>query len=605
MPAKTARKSTKIVLSRPPTPVSRRSKRTWLSRLRADPRSINIALLAVLLLAAVFRFQGLKWDEGRHLHPDERFLSTVTNDIKWPTNLANYFDPATSSLSPFALPNVGLFVYGTLPVYIVKGIAIALDMNNYDEITLVGRALSGVFDLATILMLFLIARRLYGKPTALLAALFLALSVFDIQLSHFYAVDTYANLFIVATFYFLLVAVRSGRWMDYALTGVLFGLGLASKVSALTLAAPILLGIGLDYHQRSRREDASRSLEETLVRLLTVALAAALVFRIAQPVAFSGPGFWDLSFFPRWIRDMTEQQKTVSGLADQPWTQQWTSRSFFFPLYNIMVWGLGIPLGLASLAGLVLAAVELVRRQKIEHLLPLAYVAITFIYHAATFVKFMRYFLPLYPFLALFAAYFITSLWDRRAVPARRSARSKAVPGWLASQWARVAPALTSRPAVLTLGVLVVAGTLLYALAFSSIYARSHPRVAASRWIYANIPAGSTLANEHWDDWLPIGGLDGKNSYGDNGLFKSVTMGNYEDDNPVKLELMVQNLTAADYLILSSNRLYDSISAPSRPLPHDHSLLPDALQRTTRLRARGNLHVLSDSAGHPDSRSGR
>ena len=162
MPAKTARKSARKVAerSRPVVPA-------WLAPSRvaqvlADPRLFRLALVAIVLVAALFRFQGLKWDEGRHLHPDERFLSTVTNDIKWPTTWSNYFDPATSSLSPFALPNVGLFVYGTLPVYIVKWVSIALDMNNYDEITLVGRALSGVFDIATILMLFLIARRLYG-----------------------------------------------------------------------------------------------------------------------------------------------------------------------------------------------------------------------------------------------------------------------------------------------------------------------------------------------------------------------------------------------------------------------------------------------------------
>src|SRR6185503_14755937 len=82
-----------------------------------------------------------------------------------------------------------------------------------------------------------------------------------------------------------------------------------------------------------------------------------------------------------------------------------------FPLYNIVVWGLGIPLGLASLAGMGLAIFELVRDRKLEHLLPVAYVGITFLYHASMFVKFMRYFLPIYPFLILFAAYLIMWLW--------------------------------------------------------------------------------------------------------------------------------------------------------------------------------------------------
>jgi YYY domain-containing protein len=537
-----------------------------LQRLSAlgDSRALTIALVVVLLLGAWFRFHGLNWDEGRHLHPDERFLSSVTNDIKWPQNLDTYFDPAASTLSPYSLPNVGLFVYGTLPVYIVKWVSILLNKNNYDAITLVGRALSGIFDLAAILMLFMIARRLYGRGVALLAATLLALSVFNIQLSHFYAVDTYANLFIVATLYFVLRAADTGRWMDYALTGLMLGLGLASKVTVLTLAAPILVGIGLDYYRQARASDARSALEHTVVRLLTVVLLAAVTFRVAQPIAFAGPGFWNWSFNPRWLRDLVEQQKTVSGAADQPWIQQWTDRSIFFPLYNIVVWGLGWPLGLASLAGFGLAVFELLKKRRLEHLLPVIYVTITFIYHAATFVKFMRYFLPIYPFLALFAAYLIVWLWQKafaaeefRATHARTESAGSRVHGLLARVF-------VSRAFAAALAAVVIAGTLLYAAAFSTIYSRRNTRVAASHWMYEHISPGSTLANEHWDDWLPIGGVDGKTAYGDQGVFKSVEMANYEDDTPAKLDKMVQNLSSADYVILSSNRLY--LSIPRLPM---------------------------------------
>src|ERR1044071_2623055 len=134
------------------------------------PYVINIALGIILLVAALFRFHGMNWDEGRHLHPDERFLSTVTNDLKWPENWSNYFDPNTSTLSPYSLPDMGLYVYGTLPVYIVKWTAILLDKNDYDHITIIGRNLSALFDLATILFLFLIAKRLFGQKVGLLAA---------------------------------------------------------------------------------------------------------------------------------------------------------------------------------------------------------------------------------------------------------------------------------------------------------------------------------------------------------------------------------------------------------------------------------------------------
>jgi len=280
---------------------------------------------------------------------------------------------------------------------------------------------------------------------------------------------------------------------------------------------------------------------------------------VIQPMAFSGPGFWDWSLNPRWLADIDEQRKTLSGNADLVWVQQWTGRSALFPLSNLIIWGLGIPLGLAGFAGLALAAYELIRYRKLEHLVPVSYVAVTFLYHSATFVKFMRYFLPIYPFLALYAGYFIIWLW-RRAVASEKYSEEGLGPEPRSGRFERILGAIHfNRQFTLVVGMLVIIGSLLYAISFSAIYGQENTRIKASRWMYENIPAGSTLANEHWDDWLPIGGLDGKTSYGDNGTFLSVEMKNYENDTPDKLLQMVENLTQADYIVLSSNRLYDSI----------------------------------------------
>jgi YYY domain-containing protein len=531
-----------------------------------QPRMINIALLLIMVVAALFRFYGLNWDEGQHLHPDERFLSTVTNDLQWPENFDNYFNPAISSLSPYSLPDMGLYVYGTLPVYVVKWAAILIDYNNYDKITFVGRAFSALFDIATIYFLFLIGKRLYSQKVGLLAAFLMSLSVLNIQLSHFYAVDTFANLFVVGTIYSVLRANDTGRWLDHAMTGLLFGLGLASKLNVIILIVPILIGAGINLYQRARSGNLQSALEHTLVRLFTVFFLAALTFRIIHPISFSGPSFWNWSLNTSWVEDIKDQQKTLNGEADLPWIQQWTNRSLLFPLSNIVLWGLGVPLGLASLAGIGLAVYELIRYRKLEHLLPLAYVGLTFFYHAILFVKFMRYFLPIYPFLILFAAYAVLWFWryaNTPAEPAAETVEAEASPKW----WDRIGhriPLRANRPLAVSVAGFVVIGTLIYALAFSSIYSRPNSRIQASRWMYQNLPQGSVLANEHWDDWLPIGGVDGFTSYGDQGMFKAVEMRNYEADHPDKLNWMVENLTQANYIILSSNRLYDSI--PRLPL---------------------------------------
>ncbi len=47
--------------------------------------------------------------------------------------------------------------------------------------------------------------------------------------------------------------------------------------------------------------------------------------------------------------------------------------------------------------------------------------------------------------------------------------------------------------------------TLIYGYGFTSIYTRPHTRIAASEWIYDNVPQGSVIANETgWDDGLPL-----------------------------------------------------------------------------------------------------
>ena len=47
-----------------------------ITRQRLSP----VALTLILLVAAVLRLTGLNWDEGTHLHPDERFLTMVASE---------------------------------------------------------------------------------------------------------------------------------------------------------------------------------------------------------------------------------------------------------------------------------------------------------------------------------------------------------------------------------------------------------------------------------------------------------------------------------------------------------------------------------------------
>ena len=55
-------------------------------------------------------------------------------------------------------------------------------------------------------------------------------------------------------------------------------------------------------------------------------------------------------------------------------------------------------------------------------------------------------------------------------------------------------------------------GAVLWGWGFLAIYRQPLTRITASRWMYDNIPAGSHIGNEHWDDQLPLG-IDGRCAY--------------------------------------------------------------------------------------------
>jgi hypothetical protein len=200
----------------------------------------NLLLVLVLLGAAYLRLNGLNWDQSQHLHPDERFMTMVVSSMHSVKNLSDYFNTAQSTLNPHNV-GYGFYVYGDLPIILVRSVAewmsgvstwaaeriqaqgpdgfagplLALlgkttTWAGYDEVTLVGRVLSALADLGSILFLYLIAARLYGRKVGLLAAAFSSLAVMQIQQAHFFTVDSFANFFIFLALFFA-VEVLTGE----------------------------------------------------------------------------------------------------------------------------------------------------------------------------------------------------------------------------------------------------------------------------------------------------------------------------------------------------------------------------------------------------------
>ncbi len=521
-----------------PHPMAPRARFDWLW---------DILLIGILLVGFAFRFVGLDWDQNQHLHPDERFLTMVETAIDPVRSMAQYFDTQNSTLNPH---NRGydFYVYGTLPLFMVRYVGEWLGKTGYDEIHLVGRQLSALMDLGTVLVVYLIATRLYrNRRLSLLAAAFAALSVLPIQLSHYFTVDTFTNFFGMLAFYFATLLLPNGDetetaretaallpeeeaakpfaetdelqemdadgvskaspngeqdplygWLTqdwksvfpYILFGAALGMAMACKINALLLAALLPGAVIIRFIHQSRAE-RERWFFIYLRNLVVAAAICIIFFRIFQPYAFSGPGFLGVIPNPKWVQNIRDLAAQSTGDVDFPPALQWARRPLTFSLQNMVMWGLGLPLGVLAWAGFLWMGVRMVRSIRAgrgfagvpdgwqQNLLIWGWTGVYFAYQSYNWTRSMRYQMLVYPTLAIIAAWAVFALWYS---PKKRRLSMRSFP------WVRVAAGLV--------GLSALALTLAWAFAFTRIYTRPVTRIAASRWIYQNVPGPMNLQIE-------------------------------------------------------------------------------------------------------------
>ena len=535
-------------------------------------RATNIVLVAILAVALALRLFGLNWDEGYDWtpHPDERAILSKVVEISPPglDELSLLFD---SDRSPW---NPRWFPYGSFPLYLLKFVDGLIDYIpglTFDDLRVPARALSGLADVGTIFIVFLTGRALWSSRVGLLAAGLVAVAVIHIQLSHFFAVDTLLALLVAATLFFLIRVSRKGRHSDSALAGLFIGLALATKISvapvlAAYLVAHLLYASGL----AAAADDRPRSI---LDRMATTAIGAIIgvgvivaAALIAQPYALLD---WD-----RFYGDFIEQSEMVRRIRDYPYTRQYIDTTpYVYHLQQLATWGLGWPLGLAAWTGFLytalrglriyygaaylvvgivipaltlqtsnsvlatllastvavgalLATIPLRSRGTRTDVILLSWVVPYFLIVGAFDVKFMRYLVPITPFLLLFASRMLSDVWD----------------------YARSAP-IGVRIAVIVLAAASAGATLFYGASYTGIYTEQHPAVRAAEWVRENVPRDSLVLKEHWEEGLP-------------GLYEYQIeeLPIYDEDRPAKVALMGDLLARADYLALYSNRLYGTVA---------------------------------------------
>ena len=457
----------------------------------------KLFLWLIFVIGFMLRIVGLNWDQGQHLHPDERFLTMVSSSINLPKNVFEYFNTSTSNFNP-ANNGYTFYVYGTFPLLIIRLFSQIVNLTSYDQIFLVGRFFSALFDSAVIFLIFLISLNLFkNNKIALFSSFLYSICIFPIQQSHFFTVDS-ITVFLFTLTIFLLISHR------FNLSGLFFGITLASKTSV-----GIVLPFFFLYIIFQKKEFSKKVFECFLFGLLM-----CLSFRIFQPYAFDS----FLKISPTFLSNIHQAHQMITGEIDYPPNVQWKST---IPLIHSLLNLISVGVGSLTSIFIFIGFYQFLKHKKNvkspKTILLIVIVLTIFVYHSLLLAKYMRYFYPIYPLLIVFSGYSIKYL---------------------------------NKKLVIALSVI----NFFITLAFINIYFIPHSRYQASEWICKNILPNSIFSSETWDDSLPLTSNScqfANYQHQDLNLFDTETSSKWN-----KISQQINNI---DYLILSSNRLWGSI----------------------------------------------
>ena len=357
-----------------------------------------LPLLGVLLLALALRAWGLGWGlpSATHYfsyHPDESRVLLVSS-----------------------LPNMNVFAgrllphfynYGSLQLYLVcfantlAMLAGAVDIVPKDYVVwypqwakmyLVGRYLTVGMGVGTVLAVYSIGGRLWGRRAGLLAALTLAVMPLHAQHSHFLTVDVPATFWaMLSLLWAVRLATEDPKPLRAALwAGVFAGLAAATKYNLALAILPVVVACVLTRQPKA----------------LALGLPAfVLAFLVACPGAVLESAIF--------LRDVRFEAVHVQDTNDPTFRD--TGSGFVYHVARNLDAGLGLPLLVLALVSVGYALYKHGRGDGLLAAFALPY----YVLISLAAVRYARYTIPLLPVLALWVGRMAAD-WSRAATPLRR-----------------------------------------------------------------------------------------------------------------------------------------------------------------------------------------
>lgn len=371
---------------------------------------------------------------------------------------------------------------------------------DHGKLVLITRAYSAFFSFLSVFVIYFISKQFFKKKTQLLVTYLAATTVTFIQHAHFGVTESLLvlQLLILTWFSIKLIKTKTKKYVLWM--AIITGLSVGTKTSALSFMLIPLLSIVMTYRLKLK----------TFLTLIFFLAISLLVFYTVSPNTFD--------HFADFLGIMKYERAVVNAQQPMFYTMQFIDTKPYLFHVKTLFWQTSIFIVLASSWGFYLS---IKNKSKYFALWPfIIFSLLYFLYIGSWYAKFNRYLMPFIPVLIILAGVTL------------EQCRNKQIFKILAA-------------------TLIISNGL-WAFAFFNIYQNEHVRIVASSWIEKYFAQQSVILHEERDVRLPVVLTEDKN-------FQYLLLTLYQEDTPEKINTLTEQLAQGDYLIIASQRLYQSI----------------------------------------------
>jgi 4-amino-4-deoxy-L-arabinose transferase-like glycosyltransferase len=353
-----------------------------------DLRPSRLGLALALLVAAMLRFWALPQGVPFSLGVDEpEVMERAVRMMKTGDFNPHFFDYPTLYMYVQTVVAVFRFMLGAM-----SGLWSGLAQAQTADFYVWGRAVTAILGTATVWIVYRSAMR-WGAPTALLAAVMIAVMPLHVRESHYVLTDVPATFFVMLTFLLSLRAhERSTAW-SFALAGAAAGFAGATKYNGVLAVLLPILACMMTPAARPTRP----------VAMLWIAAGLLGAFLLAAPYTLI-----DLPNFLTQFARLSSEYRAPSAAVEPVWA------IYLKHLRNALL-GPGSAL---VIAGVALGIWRIFTGpERLKWLMATMFPLVYFRFISNQNIIYGRYLLPLLPFLSILAAAAVvwSVQWMRRA----------------------------------------------------------------------------------------------------------------------------------------------------------------------------------------------